>query len=339
MREGIDCKGVAWKERALSPLMRDITGKMVERLTALFPVEGVGKSRSVRWLCQCVCGNQVVYQSGSLQRGTAKSCGCLSREQTNQANYNKRQSLIGEKFNKLTIIDVSEIKIGKDGAKRAYYKCLCDCGNPTPIIIRGTDVKLGKTMSCGCAKSEAEARKREDLTGKRFSSLVVLNFAYVKNEASYWNCQCNCGTIKTIKGALLTSGHAASCGCSLSIGEANIKRILNDNHVNYLHDRKYFEDLTSDAGVPLRYDFIILNDTGSVIRLIEFDGPQHSEPSSLFGENEFTKLQFHDNLKNQYALSHNLPLVRIPYKERDNITLDLIMGDKYLFTETAQVSA
>ena len=34
--------------------------------------------------------------------------------------------------------------------------------------------------------------------------------------------------------------------------------------------------------------------------------------------------------KNQYAFDHNIPLVRIPYKERDNITLDLLLGDKYL---------
>lgn len=44
-------------------------------------------------------------------------------------------------------------------------------------------------------------------------------------------------------------------------------------------------------------------------------------------------------LNSIFIIFHNLPLVRIPYKERDNITLDLIMGDKYLFTETAQVSA
>ena len=34
---------------------------------------------------------------------------------------------------------------------------------------------------------------------------------------------------------------------------------------------------------------------------------------------------------------HNIPLVRIPYKERDNITLDLIMGDKYLIKENKNV--
>jgi len=44
-----------------------------------------------------------------------------------------------------------------------------------------------------------------------------------------------------------------------------------------------------------------------------------------------TKLS--DKEKNEYALSNNIPLVRIPYWERDNITLEMIMGDKYLVRE------
>jgi hypothetical protein len=40
--------------------------------------------------------------------------------------------------------------------------------------------------------------------------------------------------------------------------------------------------------------------------------------------------QIRDRLKNQYAKEHNIPLVRIPYWERDKITLDMILGDKYL---------
>ena len=43
--------------------------------------------------------------------------------------------------------------------------------------------------------------------------------------------------------------------------------------------------------------------------------------------------QKRDKIKNNYALSHNIPLVRIPYWERDNITLDLLLGNKYLQKE------
>ena len=36
-----------------------------------------------------------------------------------------------------------------------------------------------------------------------------------------------------------------------------------------------------------------------------------------------------DKIKNEYALSHNILLVRIPYWERDKITLDMILGSTY----------
>lgn len=50
----------------------------------------------------------------------------------------------------------------------------------------------------------------------------------------------------------------------------------------------------------------------------------------MAGEERFNKQVESDKIKNEYALSHNIPLVRIPYKERDHITLEMIMGDKYL---------
>ena len=37
-----------------------------------------------------------------------------------------------------------------------------------------------------------------------------------------------------------------------------------------------------------------------------------------------------DEEKNQYALSNNILLVRIPYTERDNITLETLLGNQYL---------
>lgn len=73
-----------------------------------------------------------------------------------------------------------------------------------------------------------------------------------------------------------------------------------------------------------RYDFVILKNN-TPIRLIEFDGEQHYKNIANWDSLELQ--QQRDQIKNEYALSHNIPLVRIPYWERDNITLDMIMGD------------
>lgn len=52
-----------------------------------------------------------------------------------------------------------------------------------------------------------------DLTGQHFTYLTVISFAFIKNESAYWNCRCQCGTLKAIKSWSLRSGRTKSCGC------------------------------------------------------------------------------------------------------------------------------
>src|SRR3990167_10099443 len=54
---------------------------------------------------------------------------------------------------------------------------------------------------------------RNDITGKRFSRLTVLRDAGVKNHKRYYECRCDCGSVKTIQGGNITQGKSRSCGC------------------------------------------------------------------------------------------------------------------------------
>lgn len=57
--------------------------------------------------------------------------------------------------------------------------------------------------------------KMKDLTGQRFGKLLVLECAGKLDGRRYsWKCQCDCGNIKIIAGASLTSGNTKSCGCA-----------------------------------------------------------------------------------------------------------------------------
>jgi hypothetical protein len=55
---------------------KDLTGQKFGRLTVL---ELARKSASgkTRWLCECECGNTNIVQTGNLNSGHTKSCGCL----------------------------------------------------------------------------------------------------------------------------------------------------------------------------------------------------------------------------------------------------------------------
>lgn len=54
----------------------------------------------------------------------------------------------------------------------------------------------------------------EDLTGKKFNRLTVLELAERNSSGQIqWKCRCNCGNIIFATTTYLKSGHTKSCGC------------------------------------------------------------------------------------------------------------------------------
>ncbi len=54
--------------------------------------------------------------------------------------------------------------------------------------------------------------KFQDLTGKTFGKLTVLEYVGRKGAATLWNVKCLCGREKTVRGGNLRSGMTKSCG-------------------------------------------------------------------------------------------------------------------------------
>jgi len=53
----------------------------------------------------------------------------------------------------------------------------------------------------------------QDLTGQRFSRLLVLSLASGADEPTAWRCRCDCGAEKSVLAGHLKSGATRSCGC------------------------------------------------------------------------------------------------------------------------------
>lgn len=241
----------------------------------------------------------------------------------------KKLDLTGQKFNRLLVLEPASNK-----GKRTQWKCACDCGN---ICIASTEgLRNGTTKSCGCLKKEKTIERNkariENLIGCRFGRLTVIKQAESRRGHSCWICQCDCGNIKEVCSVELKKGDTLSCGClRSSFGETAIKRILDENNISY--NKEYeFPELVSENQVPLRFDFVIFDSNGYISRIIEYDGEQHYlEKTNNFWKNDsLEKRQKRDKQKNEYCLKHNYSLVRIPYWEKNNISLELILGDKYL---------
>lgn len=54
-----------------------------------------------------------------------------------------------------------------------------------------------------------------DLTGQRFGMWLVVSRAGYQGNAITWNCLCDCGNTKVVRGDNLRSGRTRSCGCLL----------------------------------------------------------------------------------------------------------------------------
>jgi hypothetical protein len=64
----------------------------------------------------------------------------------------KKIDLTGQVFGRLTILGVGESHTCPKGKKYKRWKCLCNCGNITKVMT--SNLKLGKTTSCGCYHKE-----------------------------------------------------------------------------------------------------------------------------------------------------------------------------------------
>lgn len=57
-------------------------------------------------------------------------------------------------------------------------------------------------------------RKMQDLTGKRFGRLVVIERVRVSENLTKWKCRCDCGNYTYVTTGCLNNGGTKSCGCS-----------------------------------------------------------------------------------------------------------------------------
>lgn len=307
-------------------LVKDLTGQKFGRLTVLKrDLERTGGA--AYWICQCECGNIKSIRGTNLttQNKPTRSCGCLNKDF--QKTRIDLTSQIGKQYGKLKVIE-RDLDKPLGHKKGSFWICQCECGNVVSIQL--SCLTSGKTKSCGCLKKELLQKNNTiDITNQKFGKLTALRRTETQNSKGewLWECKCECGNIRLIPTSNLTSGKTQSCGCRTeSLGEFYINQILLENNLHFA--RQYtFSDLKSDKNGYLRYDFVILNDENLPIRLIEFDGEQHYNFNSYYYSDQLIK---NDELKNIYAKKSNIPLVRIPYTELNHLTIDLILGDKYL---------
>lgn len=202
---------------------------------------------------------------------------------------------------------------------------------------------IEKNFNCPCARTRKHTKYTIDELKKTFhiKDVDILDITYPGPKIKIKCLKCNtikeigletykhykftcCKKIASLKKKELQKTNFKKLregkGCSLcksSKGEKAINKYLLDN--NYSFKREYrFENTEISL---LRFDFAV--NLNNKLYLIEFDGKQHFNIESQFGDNnkeeKFNKIVANDKKKDKYCKDNNIPLLRIPYWEFDNI--------------------
>lgn len=274
----------------------DETGHVYGKLTVLRKADKKAANGSIKWVCQCECGNITEVAGDVLRRGITISCGCYHKEKV-------AKNEVGNRYGKLLVI-----KKGNSRNHRAYWICQCDCGNICEVS--GTNLRSGQ-ISCGCAQIK-------DRIGNVYGKLTVIK----QKPNNMWECKCECGNIITVFGKYLDNGHVISCGCIKSSGETKIKKLLTELKIEFEAQKSFETCRFPDTNALARFDFYLPNYNC----LIEYDGEQHfvSKNSGWSNDTKLEYTQQHDTFKTLWCKLNNIKLIRIPYTDFNKITKEYI---------------
>lgn len=97
-----------------------------------------------------------------------------------------RKNLIGQRFDRLTVLERAEDYIKPDGRCESQWCCKCDCGNE--IIVRTHCLTSGHTKSCGCLQKEAASKSQKKYNTYDLSGEYGVGYTF-KGEEFYFDLE------------------------------------------------------------------------------------------------------------------------------------------------------
>lgn len=197
-------------------------------------------------------------------------------------------------------------------------ECLIDHTIWSPIpnrMLRGCGCP-----ECGRIASNKNSTKSNDIFVAQLNDAnpdILPLQEYIQAKISIWVMCKKCG-----HQWLATPDNLLHGGCCLECSATPNEKKLGDILIQYgfkIERQKKYNNCRDK--LPLPFDIYLLEYN----ILIEYDGEQHYHPVNFGGisyedaYDNFIKTQYHDSIKTQYCNDNNIPLIRVPYWEKNNL--------------------
>lgn len=273
----------------------------------------------IEYICD-YCGNKCknkyyVYTKG--RKNIAKDC-CRNCKNTKAWEIYQSQA-IKQSYDKLQNIAISK---GYDliTRKEDYLGTHSDIEYICPKHGTQTIMATNLISGHGCRQCQSELlAKMKRYTPQQVKEIIeskngnkLLNPEdYIRNNVPNLKVRCNCGNTFIIRLDVYKDQFRCSeCAGSESKGEYRVRKYLEANNIEFIPQYS-FNDCRDI--LPLPFDFYLPNYN----TCLEYDGQQHEKPQ--FGKLNFEKLIYHDGIKNEYCRKNNINLIRISFRDYENI--------------------
>lgn len=260
----------------------------------------------------CSCGKNFKTTYAILKKMKTICCVECTRKEINRKNTNNQEEVlkrieekIGERFEILPFEYI--------GKQKTNIKLICKkCGKEISRMYHSINTREIK-CDCECKLIKWDKERAIKLVKKYTDEFEVLecnrgDSIILKHKncghefvRAYWNIEQN----QCLKCPI--------CDSRESMGVKLITKFLESNNMKYVKEYR-FPDCKDIKTLP--FDFYL----PQYNMIIEYDGIQHFKPTDYMGGvKSYEILKKHDEMKNEYCRENNIPLIRISYKDNENI--------------------
>lgn len=268
------------------------------------------RNSATKLLFRCKCGNEFSSTFGNFKSSANKACRKCAKI--------GRKKKTDSQFKEELLIKHSGLiyAIGEYKSALEYVKVGCSvCGHEWDSRASALSAMGQGCPVCGGTLRKTQEKFINDLETVHGDDISVLG-NYIAT-ASKIKVKCNkCLNEWNPVAASLLRGSGCPL-CVSSKGEKEIENCLSS--LKCLFQPQYrFKDCINQRQLP--FDFAVLDDSDDPVLLIEYDGRQHFEAVEHWGgEATLQRTQQNDRIKTDYCKANCIPLLRISYKQQDQI--------------------